>query len=95
MKRSALLLALTAVAGAPAVAQPSVSSQPVQVTAKADKPEDKVACRTINTTGSRLLGERVCKTRAQWAAESDRTREEFENGPRRPSGDQLTPIDPN
>lgn len=84
MTPKAWLVLVAAFISLPAFAQST--QQPVTVT-KAAKPEDKVVCRFINTTGSRLGGERVCKTRAQWEAESDRNREDFENSPRQPSAD--------
>lgn len=92
MCRIAFLVAAVIVA-APANAGSPVGQSPL--TAKSTQAEEKVVCRLVNTTGSRLGGERVCKTRAQWNADSDRTREDFENAPRRPSGDQFTPNDPN
>lgn len=92
MSRIAFLVA-AAVVAAPATARsPAGQSSPA---AKSTQADEKVVCRLINTTGSRLGGERVCKTRAQWNAESDRTREDFEDAPRQPSGDQFTPTDPN
>jgi hypothetical protein len=86
MIRTALVLALSIAIGAPTTAQPLPAPQQTQVAAKI-KPEDKIVCRFINTTGSRLSGERVCKTRAQWSSDADQARDEFENAPRRPSGD--------
>lgn len=85
MTRTALLFALIGI-GMPVMAQPLSPPQQTQVAAKI-RPEDKIVCRFINTTGSRLSGERVCKTRAQWSADADQAREEFENSPRRPSAD--------
>ena len=93
MTRTTLIVALLATTGAPAFAQPVPPAQQAQTAAKSNNPDDKVVCRFINTTGSRLSGEHVCKTRAQWAREADMVRDEFENGPRRPSGDP-TPFGP-
>lgn len=87
MTRTALLLA--AAISVPVAAQPTASS--ISAVTKAAKPEDKVVCRMINSTGSRIGGERVCKTRAQWQADSDQARDDFENSPRRPSGDPSPP----
>jgi hypothetical protein len=92
MSRITLLLALVFMA-APAVAQaPATQTRP---SPKAQKPADKLVCRFINTTGSRLIGDRVCKTRAQWDADADAAREDFENAPRRPSGDPTPASAPN
>lgn len=94
MNRTALIVALFVTTGAPAFAQPLPPAQKAQAAAaKPTKGEDKIVCRFINTTGSRILGERVCKTRAEWSADADRTREDFENSPRQPSGDP-SPVGP-
>lgn len=85
MTRTGLLLVAAAIS-VPVAAQPTTTTQTAAV-AKPSKPEDKVVCRFINTTGSRLGSERVCKTRAQWDADADQMREDFENAPRRPSAD--------
>jgi hypothetical protein len=86
MRHAALLLA-AAFVSVPAVAD--TPSRPTQAAAKPTKPEDKVVCRFVNTTGSRLLGERVCKTRGQWEADADTTRDILENAERHPTG---TPV---
>lgn len=42
----------------------------------ATSPEDtKRVCRTINETGSRLGGKRVCLTKAEWKRMHDQARE--------------------
>ena len=84
--KSKFLVLVSAVLSWPALAQ-----APAQVQVeKTQKPQDKLVCRSINTTGSRISSERVCKTRAEWDADADATRDQFENSPRRPSGDQLS-----
>ena len=92
LDRIAFLIATAIITASATVTSPVDRSPQAAKNAQAD---EKVVCRSINTTGSRLGGERVCKTRAQWNAESDQTREDFENAPRQPSGDQFTPNDPN
>jgi hypothetical protein len=91
MDRIAFLMA------ASIIAAPATAGSPVHQSSdgKSTQADEKLVCRSINTTGSRVGGQRVCKTRAQWNAESDQTREDFENAPRQPSGDQFTPNDPN
>jgi hypothetical protein len=85
MKSKTLLLATAA------LSWPALAQAPTQVQApKTLKAQDKVVCRSINTTGSRISSERVCKTRAEWDADADATRDQLENAPRRPSGDQLS-----
>jgi hypothetical protein len=91
MNHSALLLVIAAVATPAAAGAPPTQAQ---VAAKPSNPQDKVVCRFINTTGSRLIGERVCKTRAEWEHESDETRNDFEQRDQRPSGD-TSPAEPN
>lgn len=78
MIRSAFLLAAAAVIAAPA-ATASAADAPTQgqATQKA-APSQKVVCKFIDTTGSRLSRNRECKTRAQWEAESQQTGEDVE-----------------
>jgi hypothetical protein len=45
----------------------------IQATATGDA--NKVVCKTEETTGSRLGAMRVCKTKAQWDATSDASRQ--------------------
>lgn len=84
MTFKASLVLVAVFTSVPIFAQPT--QQPGAL-AKPAKAQDKLVCRLVNTTGSRLGGERVCKTRAEWEAESDRNREDFENAPRQPSAD--------
>ena len=84
MTSKAWLVLVSTFASVPVFAQPAPHAAGIQ---KPSKAQDKVVCRLINTTGSRLGGERVCKTRAEWDAEADRNREDFETSPRQPSGD--------
>jgi hypothetical protein len=60
-----------------------------QVTPKPTRPEDKVICRFVNTTGSRLLGDRTCKTRAQWQADSETAQDIWDHADRHPSGNPV------
>jgi hypothetical protein len=85
MIRAALLLAAAALVTAPAIAgTPSQQSQP---TAKPDKPQDKLVCKFINTTGSRLSRDRVCMTRSQWQAQEDAEADGLQQGLGRATGD--------
>ena len=85
MIRTAFLFAAVALVGAPAMADiPSQQSQPA---AKSDKPQDKLVCKFINTTGSRLSRDRVCMTRSQWQAQEDAQDDELQQGLGRASGD--------
>lgn len=56
----------------PAAAQPVPAENAAQATGAvgpAPKGEDPKICRRIATTGSRVGGERVCKTAAEWQRE--------------------------
>ena len=84
MCRTAFLLALAVSIGAPAAAADPTS--PAQPAVKVDK-QDKIICKFVNTTGSRISRDRECKTRAQWDAESDAQREDFEHQSQRATGE--------
>jgi hypothetical protein len=43
---------------------------------------NKMICRTMEETGSRLAGKRVCLTREQWRQQSDMQRENLEKAQR-------------
>jgi invasion protein IalB len=85
MYRTAFVVALFALIAAPAAAADQ-SAQP-QSGAKSARPEDKIICKFINTTGSRLSRDRECKTRAQWEHEADDTRDQIEQQEQRATGD--------
>ncbi len=38
---------------------------------------EKVVCRSLARTGSRVLGARICKSQAQWEADKSRVEEEL------------------
>jgi hypothetical protein len=89
MVRTVLLVAAAALIGTPASAgNPSAQAQPG---AKSDRPEDKIICRYINTTGSRLSRNRQCMTRAQWDLDADATREQIEQQEKRATGEATNP----
>ena len=66
--------------GAPAPQAEEHASQPEAPALeekKAEKPKKpKVICRSVGTTGSRLGGQRICKTKEEWDTDSRRAREE-------------------
>lgn len=85
MIRKTLLLVLAAAISAPAMAgNPAAPAQPG---AKADNTDNKIVCRFVNTTGSRLSRDKECKTRAQWNHESDDARDQIEQQSQRATGD--------
>lgn len=63
------------IAASPLAAQ--ASSPAAQVTPAA-APGDKKVCRRVEVTGS-MMPERVCRTRAQWAAVNDARVDNFYN----------------
>jgi hypothetical protein len=85
MIRAAFLLTMAAVVAPPAAAgAPTAQAQPA---AKSDKPEDKVVCRFVNSTGSRLSRNKECKTRAEWDHEAEATQDDIEQQSARATGD--------
>jgi hypothetical protein len=85
MIRGAFLLTMVAIVATPAVA--GTPTAQVQPAAKFDKPQDKVICRFVNTTGSRLSRNKECKTRAQWDRESEDTQDDIEHQSARATGE--------
>ena len=51
--------------------QPAVESKPIS-------DPDKVVCKRLNQTGSRLASTKVCMTRAQWADRQRQDQKEIE-----------------
>ena len=88
MVRKAFLLVLSAAISAPVLAgNPTV---PAQSTSKPD-PENKIVCKFINTTGSRLRRDRECRTRAEWERAPEATRDDVERQEQRATGDPSNP----
>jgi hypothetical protein len=83
MIRVALLATVAAALAVPAMA--GAPTAPTQTTAS--RPEDKVVCRFVNTTGSRLSREKECKTRADWNRESDETADDIDRQRDRATGE--------
>jgi hypothetical protein len=76
MFRSAFLFAAAAAIAAPANAAPDGKTQSPP-TEKAESSQ-KIVCKSVDTTGSRLSRSRDCKTRAQWEAEAQAVGEDLE-----------------
>ena len=85
MIRTAFLLAMAAVVATPAAAGAPTGQD--QSAAKPEKPEDKVVCRFVNSTGSRLSRQKECKTRADWDHESEEVQDDLERQSSRATGD--------
>jgi hypothetical protein len=88
MLKFVALAAVLAIGATPAIAQaPSAGTAPPA--AKAEDPNKKI-CERVEETGTRLGGRRVCKTKAEWAAERAESRRELEraqqNADYRPAG---------
>lgn len=86
MFRIAFLLAAAAVVATPAIAStPGAQDQAaVQV-----KPADKVVCRFVNSTGSRLSRQKECHTRAEWDRQSEEAADDIERQRGRATGDAM------
>jgi hypothetical protein len=61
----------------PAFAQ-TAPAQQQQQSAKADKDPNEVVCEKQEETGSRLVSQRVCMTRSQWAEQRRMNRQDVE-----------------
>jgi hypothetical protein len=67
----AACLAMTAVPALAADAEPKASS------------DTKMVCKRVDGTGFRLARQKVCKTQAEWNAESREARDEIDRNSRR------------
>ena len=76
MLKLVALVAALAIGTTSAVAQ-APTAQPAAPTAKQDDPNKKI-CERVEETGTRLGARRVCKTKAEWAAERAESRRELE-----------------
>lgn len=79
-------LTMAAAIAAPAAAVTPSQGQPA---AKPDKSSDKVVCRFVNSTGSRLSRQKECHTRAEWDRESEDTQDDIERQSQRATGDAM------
>lgn len=86
MFRIAFLLGLAIATVTPAAAADAPAAQ---ATARTDKPEDKVVCRFVNSTGSRLSRQKECHTRAEWDRQSEETADDIERQRERATGDAM------
>ena len=92
MSRTALLLVIASAMTVPAgAASPSAQSQPSAKAAKEAPRAEKVVCRSINTTGSLIASDRVCKTRAEWDREADETARDIDQQTKRATGVRIDP----
>ncbi|HEY2177963.1 MAG TPA: hypothetical protein VGH15_05220 [Caulobacteraceae bacterium] len=69
---SGVALAQTDPAAAPAASAAGIAAPPAK---PVGNPDDKVVCKMLTPTGSRLGGHKVCMTKAQWQQQSDQARD--------------------
>lgn len=89
MTRKALLLALTCMVSMPAMAGTTTSTEVEPASTAKPDPSQKIICRYINSTGSRLSRNKVCQTRAQWDDDADAMRDDVEHNSQRGTGDAM------
>jgi hypothetical protein len=77
MKRGAVLLAAACISGA-VIAAPATKEG-----------GNKVICRTMDETGSRLGSKRVCLTRDQWRQQKEAQRADLEKAQRIRTGQDI------
>lgn len=87
MVRIAFLFGMAAAIAAPAAAGVNAPTGQAPASAKTDRPEDKVVCRFVNSTGSRLSRQKECHTRAEWDRESEATQDDISRQSSRATGD--------
>lgn len=79
--RVLLLLAAVGLIVTPAVAQTSQDGGASKATAAAGKNDpNRVVCRSIESTGSRLRKERQCMTLGEWAVLNAQNRRDLDRG---------------
>jgi hypothetical protein len=81
------IIALAPFALTLAAEAPPAASQPQQANGAQTDYYNQVVCQKQEVTGSRLAVRRVCKTRAQWAADQLQDRQDLEKIQRR--GDAM------
>ena len=55
---------------------------------------DRVVCRQLSHTGSRIPPKRICRTAAEWAADERNSREDFERTKSRAAGGGTVGLGP-
>lgn len=70
IKRSLSAVALLAIVAAPVAAKEDKGAETPDT--------ERVVCKTMRQTGSRLAGERVCKTKTQWDQEKAEARRQMD-----------------
>ena len=86
MFRIAFLLGVAVAIAAPTAAA-DVNAGQSQAPARTDKPQEKIVCRFVNSTGSRLSRQKECHTRAEWDRQADETADDIDRQRARATGD--------
>jgi hypothetical protein len=72
------------------LAQPAAAPvAPAQPDPRPERPQDKIVCRVVNATGSRLSGTRECRTRAEWDRATADTQDDVEHMEKRATGNPV------
>jgi hypothetical protein len=75
-----------------ALAAPDIDAAPAgqaQTNPKPERPQDKIVCKFVNSTGSRLSGTRECRTRAEWERASADTQDDIDHMEKRATGNPV------
>jgi len=73
----AAFAAICLVASSPALSDPAASDA-AAAAKTGDEGQNKVVCRRVDSIGTRLSSKRVCRTKAEWAAEAAANRQDLE-----------------
>lgn len=84
MTRVAFVLAIAVAIATPTVAAAGTGQGS---SVKSEKAQDKVVCRFVNSTGSRLSRQKECHTRAEWDRQSEETADDIERQRERATGE--------
>jgi len=83
-----MIRAMFLLTAAVAIAAPATAGAPTgQTQTTTAKPEDKVICRFVNSTGSRLSRQKECHTRAEWDRQSEDTQDDIDRQRDRATGE--------
>jgi len=87
MHQASHLVAVLVVLAAPAADAAPVGQ--AQTNPKLERPQDKIVCKFVNSTGSRLSRTRECRTRAEWDRASADTQDDVDHMEKRATGNPV------
>jgi hypothetical protein len=87
MHRASQLLAVLVALAAPA--SEAAPAAQAQSNPKPERPQDKIVCKFVNSTGSRLSGTRECRTRAEWERASADAQDDIDHMEKRATGNPV------